>query len=70
MFVQHPHFKKFEKWVEKFGYPDARSAIYEEVPRILNLGLVSNIFSHIKINMVALWEDSPQLYIILFGKKK
>lgn len=69
MLVQHPHFKKFEKWVEKFGYPDVRSAIYEEVPRILNLGLVSNIFSHIRINVVALWEESPQLYIILFGKK-
>ena len=70
MLIQHPHFKKFEKWVEKFGYPDTKSAIYSEVPKLLSLDLVSTFFSHVRVNLLTLWEDSPQLYIILFGKKR
>ena len=70
MLIQHPHFRKFEKGVTKLGYPDARASIYDEVPSILSLAFVHNLFDNIKINMVSLWEESPQLYIILFGSKR
>ena len=66
----HPEFKVFEKWVEKLGYPDVKMAIRQEVPVLMDFNVISSLLDSPRINMLALWESSPQLYIILFGKKK
>tara|TARA_X000001388_G_C2211961_1_gene115560 strand:- start:64 stop:702 length:639 start_codon:yes stop_codon:yes gene_type:complete len=68
-FENHPEFLKFEKWVEKFGYKDVKKAIEEEVPVITNLGDVNHLFNF-SYNLLTLWEEAPQLYIMLLGDKK
>ena len=67
-FVNNEHYKLFEKRVEKFGYLDVKSAVFEEVPRILFVNDVKKYFK-IGYNMISLWDDSPQLYILLRGEK-
>ena len=67
-FTSHIEYKKFESWTRKFGYDNVKDAIQIEVPSILNISEMSNKFS-LRVDMLALWENSPQLYIIVFGEK-
>ena len=67
-FVDHPAYKRFSEWVRKYGYEDVRSAIMEEVPSVFNISNACEMFE-IKVDMLALWEDSPQLYITLHCTK-
>jgi len=68
-FTEHPHFKVFEENIKKLGYNDVKAAIYDEVPSILELKSMSEYFN-IAYDMMTLWEEAPQLYIIIFGEKK
>jgi SAM-dependent methyltransferase len=67
-FTSHIEYKKFESWTRKFGYDNVKDAIQAEVPSILNISEISNKFL-LSVDMLALWENSPQLYIIVFGEK-
>ena len=68
-FMEHPEYLKFSHWAKKFGYDDVKLAIQEEVPQILNLQDISNLFS-MNVDIITLWEESPQMYIIMLGEKK
>jgi SAM-dependent methyltransferase len=68
-FLNHPEFIKFSTWVRKFGYNDIKSAIFKEVPKILEMKYVGEKFNTI-CGLLALWEESPQLYFILVCKKR
>jgi SAM-dependent methyltransferase len=61
--------ENFTKNVSKFGYTDIKTAIEKEVPSILSLNHVAKSFDSITYSILNLWEDSPQLYIILLCKK-
>ena len=67
-FSNHPELRKFSKWIEKFGYSDLKSSIKKEVPSVLSLSDILSEFS-LSCDIVSLWEESPQLYIVLCGKK-
>lgn len=66
----HPESKKFEMWCKRFGYDDLSAAVKIEVPSIISLDDVRRIFDHVSWNALALWEDSPQLYIFVIAQKK
>lgn len=67
-FLEDKNFKEFSKRVKKFGYKDVKKSIFEEVPSVIDLSDVNHLFN-IGYNLLTLWEDSPQLYIILLGEK-
>ena len=69
IFLNHPEYLKFSQWVKKFGYNNVEDAIKKEVQAILHLNEVDNLFST-NIDMISLWEESPQMYVILTGEKK
>ena len=68
-FVNHPQFKLFEKRTEKFGYSDVKKAIQDEIPSILEFNKMAKYFN-ISYDMVALWDDMPQLYILIIAEKR
>ena len=68
-FVSDENFMLFSDRVKRFGYADVKSAIHEEVPKILDLKFVDKYFEMGYINLT-LWEDRPQLYTLLVGKKR
>ena len=61
---------EFEERIKKFGYDNIKRAIYDEVPSILNLNKMSQYFNDLEYDIISLWEDRPQLYIIVSGEKK
>lgn len=67
-FLFNEQFKQFEDWVLKFGYSDVRSSIFDEVPSILKLDFVKKYFN-VRVYMLSVWEDLPQLYIMISGTK-
>ena len=67
-FLEDPEFKKFENKTKKFGYKDIKKSILEEVPSMMELNNIRPYFK-IKVNMKQLWDDKPQLYILLSGEK-
>jgi len=68
-FLNDYEYKKFSNYVLKFGYSDVKKSIFKEVPCILNLDFIKNYFN-ISYKLLTLWEDSPQLYIFIQGKKR
>ena len=68
-FEEHEHYKYFCKKVEKLGYTDVKKAIFDEVPEILMLDTVKKYFD-VCYDIYTLWEDFPQLYILLSCEKK
>ena len=68
-FKSHDQYKLFSKNVEKFGYDNVQKAIVKEVPRVLNLDYVK-LFFDAEYDMLSLWQDSPQLYILIKAVKK
>jgi hypothetical protein len=46
-----------------------QKAIIKEVPRVLNLDYVK-LFFDVEYDMLSLWQDSPQLYILIKAVKK
>jgi SAM-dependent methyltransferase len=67
-FTENPQFKLFERRVKRFGYEDVKSAVFKEVPKILDLNFIKKYFE-VEYNMLSLWDDLPQLYILLKGRK-
>jgi len=67
-FVENLDYKVFEKRVEKFGYDNVEQSIKDEVPEILDINYIKKYFD-LSYNMISLWEDLPQLYIMVSGKK-
>ena len=68
-FLSHPEVTKFSKWIEKFGYKDLKEAVFKEVPSVYSLQKATSQFD-ILCDMISLWEESPQLYIIISGRKR
>jgi len=65
-FQKHINFRLFQEWIKKKGYSDLKSAVFKEVPKVLNLDNTNlQISKNILCDIVTLWEDSPQMYIIL-----
>ena len=67
-FVNHDEYLRYESWVKKFGYKDLKLSIFKETPKVSNFNDISNGFD-LSYDMIALWEEAPQLYIILYGNK-
>ncbi len=66
-FLKSAEYSKFQSWVKRFGYDSVKDAIFNEVPSVFDLqNLPQNIRSGAVL--IALWQESPQLYIILKGK--
>lgn len=68
-FKSNDEYKLFSKNVEKFGYNDVKKAITKEVPRVMKLDFV-RLFFDCEYNILSLWKDKPQLYILLKAVKK
>jgi len=68
-FLESKAFKAFSNRVKKFGYNDVKKAIFEETPQVLQLKIIKKYFDT-SYNIIALWDDKPQLYILIFGVKK
>jgi len=68
-FKNHLEYLKFEKSIQKKGYTTVEKAIYDEVPEIYNISGIFSKFNNIFVDMLHLWDDSPQLYIILLATK-
>ena len=68
-FSENIDVENFTKNVSKFGYSDVKSAILKEVPSILSLNYIAKKFDSTTYSIMSLWEDSPQLYIILLCRK-
>ena len=56
--------------MKKHGYTDVRKAIHEEVPQILQLKEFDKYFKEVVYRIITLWEDKPQLYIMIKATKK
>ena len=67
-FEDDENFKLFSERVKKFGYGDVKQAIFNEVPSILDLSFVKKYFN-IDYKHLTLWDDLPQLYILLQGER-
>jgi SAM-dependent methyltransferase len=67
-FLNHPEFIKFQNNVEKFGYNkhNIKEAIFNEVPSVLDL---SSLDLNLKVGIISLWEDNPQIYFLILIKK-
>ena len=68
-FKSNQHYKAFAKNVEKLGYNNVEKAIIKEVPRVLKLDFI-RLFFNCQYNILSLWDDKPQLYILIHGIKK
>ena len=67
-FEEDKNFKLFSERVKKFGYDNVKQAIFNEVPSILDLSFVKKYFN-IDYKHLTLWDDLPQLYILLQGER-
>ena len=67
--LEDEQFKLFSNRVKKFDYNDVKKAIYKETPQTLELKIIKKYFD-LSYNMIALWEDRPQLYILISGVKR
>ena len=68
-FVKDNEYQIFSQRIQRHNYQDAKKAIFDEVPKVVNLEFI-DMFFETKYNMLALWEDLPQLYILISGTKK
>ena len=63
-FLEDHQFQLFENRVKKFNYKDVKKSIFKEVPSILHLDKLRKAF-HTSYNLLSLWDDFPQLYMLL-----
>jgi SAM-dependent methyltransferase len=68
-FEEDSSYVTFSERVKAFGYLNVKEAIHSEVPSVLNFEYINKYFE-IGYNMIALWEDRPQLYILIKATKK
>jgi len=69
-FAKNQNVKVFSERIKKYGYEDICKAVKNEVPEIITLKDVEVFFDNMAILFFPLWENNPQLYIILQGIKK
>jgi len=67
-FLKDEQFKLFSDRVKKFGYDSVKKGIFEETSQVLELKIIKQYFN-LSYNMIALWDDKPQLYILVSGTK-
>jgi SAM-dependent methyltransferase len=67
-FLNDRQYCLFQERVKKFNYDNVESAIQDEVPVVYDLKNIKKYFN-ISYKMIALWDDSPQLYVLLSGNK-
>jgi len=67
-FMQMKEVRLFLHNIKKFGYLDLSKAVEEEVPSILRFSDIQ-YWSRAKCDFKFLWEDFPQLYILLSLQK-
>jgi SAM-dependent methyltransferase len=68
-FLENEQYKIFCDRVKKFGYHDVHTAILQEVPNVLELKSINKNFD-ILYSIKTLWEDLPQLYVLVVAKKR
>jgi len=68
-FLNHPSCEEFQNNIKKFNYSSLKKATYDEIPKILKLEFIKKYFS-IQYDILSLWKDRPQLYILIYGAKK
>ena len=68
-FIKNNQVRLFEERIKKFGYTDLSLAVKNEVPKILKISEIKELFNKLDINFLALWEDMPQLYIFIKCQK-
>lgn len=70
--AEHPETKKFAKWCKAFGYFDKTLTeyVFDEVPKIISFSDISRFYNVEWWDVLALWPESPQLYIFVRAKKK
>ncbi len=74
-FLQHPEFISFVKNTEKFGYnlSSVKDSIYKEVPDVYEFLKDEKMIQSTKsidMSILSLWEDKPQLYVIMLLERK
>ena len=69
LFIDNNEFQTFSQRIQKHNYQNTKVAIFDEVPKIINIGFINTLFET-EYNMLTLWEDLPQLYILISGTKK
>lgn len=60
-FLENEKYKLFESRVEKYEYSDVKKAVYEEIPKVLELNTIKKYFD-ISYSIIALWTgfcDTP-----------
>ena len=67
-FLKNEHYLLFEERIKKFGYTNLETAIYKEVPKVLELDYIKKYFD-ISYDLLSVWDDLPQLYIFIRGVK-
>ena len=68
-FISNNQFQLFSQRIQKHNYQNTQAAIFNEVPKVIDINFINNFFET-EYNMLALWEDLPQLYILVSCKKK
>lgn len=69
-FRKHKAYNEFCSNVKKFNYTDVYKSIVDEVPSVLDLNALTAQQINIEYNMLSLWPDKPQLYILLKVKNE
>ena len=67
--LEDEEFKKFSKYVEKKGYPDVKTALFDETPEIMELDKLKDMFD-VTYETLTLWEESPQFNVLLKCAKR
>lgn len=62
--------KNFLKRIEKYGYRDLSKAVRKEIKSILTIDELEEHFKNVSFDFFTLWEDNPQLYIVVQGVKR
>ena len=63
-FMEDSHFEKFCEFVEKKGYTDVKKSIFDEIPEVLELNEIEDMFD-VTYETLTLWEESPQFNVLL-----
>ena len=68
-FLKDHQFELFRARAARYGYKDIKKSIFEEVPKVLEINFIKKYFD-ISYNIIALWPEEPQLYVLVSGVKK
>jgi SAM-dependent methyltransferase len=69
-FMNQDGTKIFNDRIKKYGYENLNEAVHKEVPNVVNIKDLKENFANTSTFCFPLWEEMPQLYIIVQGTKK